>query len=625
MALMGDDHRICRVKQEQFLEVVSRDEAQHRFRAAIEFGPLPAERVPLDAAAGRVLAGSVRAEVDVPGFTRANVDGFAVRAADTYGAAEERPARLTAGDETVTTGIVPRTEVTHGAAVAIATGAVLPRGADAVVMVEDTDLDEDGTVEVRRAVAPGANLSHAGSDIARGETMLRAGDLLTSRDTGLLAAIGASTVEVVRRPRILLFSTGDELVAPGEQRPDGFIYDSNQRILADAVREAGGEAFEHGIVRDDVATLRKRLDDALTEADLVLFSGGTSKGAGDLTYRILQERDAILVHGVALKPGKPVVLAAVEKTPVVILPGFPTSAIFTFHEFVAPWIRARAGLPEDRRRSVEATLPRAQVSQRGRQEFDLVHLVEGKDGLVAYPLGKGSGSVSTFSRADGFHAIPASMERLEAGERVEVTLLGSLRPAELVVIGSHCTGLDTLLSLMRERGYRSKIIAVGSTAGLEAARRGECDLAGVHLLDEKSDRWNETFLTDGLGLVKGYRRRQGVVSRTGERKGRMVNRNRGSGTRILIDRLLQDERPDGYTFEVRSHQAAAAAVHAGRADWGVCIENVARDLRFEFLAEEHFDFVVPDARRDRPAVRAFVDLLEEEETRARLAANGFLV
>ena len=378
------------MKQEQFLRVVSRAEAEERWRAAVDFAPLGAEICALAQALGRVLAEEVRAPVDVPGFTRANMDGSAVRAADTFGAAEEAPRRLRLGADTVTPGVVPQGEVTPGTATPIATGAIVPRGADAVVMIEDTDPGPEG-LEVRRAVAPGANLAHAGSDIARGETVLRPGDVCSSRETGLLAALGVATVEVVRRPRVVLFSTGDEILAPGDEMREGMVYDSNQRILADAVREAGGEPDERGIVRDDEAALRRRLDEALAEADLVLFSGGTSKGAGDLSYRILAERGTITVHGVALKPGKPVVLAVAEDTPVVILPGFPTSAIFTFHEFVAPWIRARAGLPADPVRTVEAVLPRTVTSARGRTEYDLVHLVSGADGLVAYPLGKGSG------------------------------------------------------------------------------------------------------------------------------------------------------------------------------------------------------------------------------------------
>ncbi len=610
------------MRQEQFLKVVSREEAERRFRAAADFSPLRAEEAPLGAALGRVLAEEVRAPVDVPGFPRSNVDGFAVRAADTYGASEEAPRRLRVAG-TLLPGGAGGAELVAGAAGAIATGAAVPRGADAVVMVEDTDARE-GVVEVRRAVAPGANLSQAGSDIARGETVLRPGDVLSSRETGILAAIGLDRVRVVRRPRVVLLSTGDELLAPGAPARDGFVHDSNQRILADAVRECGGEAIERGIVKDDEKALRARLEEGLALGDLVLLSGGTSKGPGDLGYRVVAALGEILVHGVALKPGKPVVLAVSNRKPVVVLPGFPTSAVFTFHEFVAPWIRARAGLPTDRAREVDATLPRAVVSEHGRTEYDLVHLVETDKGLVAYPLGKGSGSVTTFSRADGLYAIPEEVERLEAGEKVRVTLLGPRTPPDVVVIGSHCTGLDLILSLLRRRGFTSKVIAVGSTAGLGAVARGECDVAGVHLFDEATGTYNEPFVRPGLFLARGYGRRQGVVSRDGREDGRLVNRNRGSGTRVLVDRLLQGRKPDGYDFEVRSHQAVAAAVVSGRADWGVCIENVARGLRFRFLAEERFDFAITEARRARPAVRAFLEVLANPATRAALAAEGFV-
>ncbi len=612
------------MKQEQFLDVVSRDEAERRFHAAIALDPLEAESCALAAALGRVLAADVRARLDVPGFSRANVDGFALRAADTYGAAEETPASLTLNGEVVPTGVQPQIEVAAATATQVATGAIVPRGADAVIMVEHTDTDGRNLL-VRRPVVPGAHVAHAGSDIARGEVVLRTGEVLTSRGTGILAALGIDEIQVVRRPRVAVVSTGDEVVAPGKPLQDGFVYDSNGRIVADAVREAGGEPVDLGIVGDDEQALQQMLARALKEADLVVYSGGTSKGAGDLSYRILRERGNILVHGVALKPGKPVVLAEVDGKPVVILPGFPTSAIFTFHEFVAPVIRARAGLPPHARPSVRARLPRPVASERGRTEYDLVHLVRTGEELTCYPLGKGSGSVTTFSHADGFYVIPAATERLEAGDEVEVTLLGPLEPPDLVVIGSHCTGLDLLLGLLRRRGYTSKVIAVGSQAGLDAAKRGECDIAGVHLFDADSGVYNEPFVDAGLELVRGYGRKQGIVSRDGKRAGRMVNRNRGSGTRALIDQLLEEggERPPGYEMEVRSHNAVAAAVASGRADWGVCIQNLAGDLHFEPLQEERFDFVIPKARADGAALRAFRELLAEDETRRLLQEAGF--
>ncbi len=631
------------MKQRQFLEVLDRDEAERRWLAAVEPAPLSLEVVPLEEALGRVLGESVRAEVDVPGFDRSNLDGFAVQAADTYGASEEQPVQLRLNEESIPTGVSPQQEVARGTATSIATGGMLPRGANAVVGVEHTDPEDRSATEraiaVRRALVPGAAVSFAGTDIGRGETVLFGGTRLTSRETGVLAAIGRREVRVVRRPRVAILSTGDEIVQPGEAMRPGLVYDSNGRILADAVRELGGEPRFLGAFRDDEAALRAALRQALDASDLVLLSGGTSKGEGDLNAQVVADLDpGIVVHGVALKPGKPVCLAAHGRLPVAILPGFPTSAVFTFHEFVAPVIRRLAGLPADRRETVSAQLALDCVSERGRTEYLLVGLVERTGaGLAAYPMGKGSGSVTAFSRADGFVRIPRNTELVAAGTAVEVALIGGeLAVADLVVIGSHCAGLDAIAGALGREGFTVKVLAVGSQGGLAAARRGECDVAPIHLLDPATGEYNRRCLGDSLRLIPGYRRMQGVVTRPDESREtrelldasdlRMINRNRGSGTRVLIDELLEKRRPPGYAYEPRSHYAVAAAVSQKRADWGVTIETVARqaELRFRPLRAEQYDFAVPADRWDRPAVRALRRLLEPgSPLRTELAAMGF--
>lgn len=644
--------------QQQFLTVVDRDEAERKFRTVLDLSPLEVEEVQLAHAHGRVLAEDVVSPVDVPGFDRSNMDGFAVRAEVTFGAGEDSPRVLRLNDEVVATGVVPQTTVESGTATAITTGGMLPRGADAVAMIEDTTVSGNA-LRLVRPVAPGANVSFAGTDIGRGEVVLRAGARLGSRDTGVLAAIGVSRVHVVRKPRVAIISTGDELIAPGTPMRPALIYDSNATVIADAVRELGGEPVPFGIFPDDFAALNAVMQKAVATCDVVLLSGGTSKGAGDISYRVLEnlEPPGIIAHGVALKPGKPLCLAAVHQSgrrpvPVAVLPGFPTSAIFTFHEFLAPVVRALAGRRNEEPVAIAATLPMRVNSERGRTEYLLVSLVEKPetDGATsnysAYPMGKGSGSVTAFSRADGFVVIPRQREYLEAGEQVSVQLLdASLRLADLVVIGSHCTGLDFLLSrLQHGNGITTKFLAVGSTGGLEAAKHGECDLAGIHLLDETTDQYNRPFLTPDLELIRGYARLQGIVFRAGDTRFesrspdkamaaaladsncRMVNRNRGSGTRILIDRLLKSAQPPGYLAEARSHNAVVAAVTQGRADWGVAIAPVAKDAGLGFipLRAEQYDFVVPKSRRSRPAVRAFEQFLTRPETRAALAAMGFL-
>ena len=636
-------------EQEQFLQVLDRDEAERRFRAALNLSPLGTERVPLEAALGRTLADHVVSRVDVPSFDRANVDGFAVVAADTYGASEEVPRKVRLADEHIHTGIIPTTILKSGTAVGIATGGMVPRGADAVVMVEHAEA-VGSELRIAHAVTAGSGVSFAGTDITAGETVLRRGCLLTSRETGVLAAIGVSNVDVWRKPVVAILSTGDEIIAPGEPMTPARVYDSNGQILADAVRECGGEPRRLGITHDDVDALRSKLRTALESADLVLLSGGTSKGEGDVSYRVVAELNnpGIVAHGVALKPGKPICLAATGGRAVVVLPGFPTSAIFTFHEFIAPVIRLLAGQSAEERTVVSAKLAVKLNSEIGRTEYVLVGLVETEakgtgTTLAAYPMGQGSGSVTTFSRADGFATIGRHEEIVEAGTILKVQLLGrGLQLADLVVIGSHCIGLDYLLGELELQGVRSKFIAVGSTAGLDAASRGECDLAGVHLLDPVTNEYNRPFLKSGLELVSGYGRVQGVVYRRGDKRfeGRtaheaiaavlndpaclMVNRNKGSGTRALIDRLLNGAKPPGYAFQPRNHNAVAAAVTQGRADWGMTLDMIACAANLGFLPvqSEQYDFIVPRARSNRPGVAAFKDLLAKASTREALRCLG---
>jgi putative molybdopterin biosynthesis protein len=712
-------------EQRQFLNVVDGDEARARWWAAASPRPLPTETVALARLRGRVLAEAVAAPCDVPGFDRSNVDGYALQAADSYGASEAAPRRLPLRPELLACGVAPTLDLQPGEAVAIATGGVIPRGADAVVMVEDTEV-EAGVLLVRRPVAPGGMISFAGSDITRGEVVLRPGVTLGARETGVLAAIGRAAAIVHRRPRVGVLSTGDEIVAPGEPLAPGQIHDCNQTLLADACEELGAEALRLGIAPDDGPALTAALHAALARCDLLLLSGGTSKGAGDLSFGAVAGlpgptpgAPAICVHGVALKPGKPLCLAATavgpRVVPIAVLPGFPTSALFTFHEFVAPLLRALAGLPPDQGEALPARLAHDINSERGRREYVLVQLLAPPDlspgtpthsphlspetsthsphlspetpadpphlspgtpaapphlspgtpgpGLanpqqeppqpvptdrlpIALPIGKGSGSVTAFCRADGFIAVPRQQERLDAGEVVRVERSGpGGRPPDLLVIGSHCTGLELIADLLHAAGLRVQLIAQGSQGGLAAASRGHCDIAPIHLVDPSTGVYNRGFVPEGCVLAPGYGRMQGLVTRQGDLRLtvlagpalppavlapelRMVNRNRGSGTRLLIDELLaplRPARPAGYTHEARSHAGVVTCVAQGRADWGVAIASAAAPLglRFVPIREERYDFVIPAARRARPAVQAFLAALADPALRARLRAAGF--
>ena len=639
------------MRQEQFLNVINVDEAHRRLNAEVPLEQLDPEWVGIDSILGRTSAEDIVSAVNVPSFDRSNFDGFAVRADDTRGADESRPVTLTLAGPTMTAGTTNERGIQRGEAIGIATGGMIPRGADSIVMIEHAEAGEQ-KVRIFRSSAAGFGVSHTGSDISVGQTVLFAGTELTSRETGILAAIGLTQVSVRSRPRVAVISTGNEIIAPGEMMKPGLVFDSNSRIICDAAIESGADAFELGIANDDLDSLRDLVQQAVSSSDLVILSGGTSKGPDDLSFQVVSEFSdpGIVVHGVAVKPGKPICLAATRGKPVVVLPGFPTSAIFMFHEFVKPLIRKLAGRGEEKSGVVVARLAARVNSAPGRMEFNLVRIANRiskedptSDSTIttAFPMGQGSGSVTTFSQADGFFCIDRNTEFVEAGREVEVQLISRKLPLpDLVISGSHCIGLDLLAGILHRDGFVVKQIPVGSTAGIDFARRGWCDLAGIHLLDPESGRYNQLESNDSVEIIPGYTRQQGVVVSPMGPLGKlpdadllarvasdeslmMINRNAGSGTRILIECLLKGARPRGYPNAVTNHHAVAAAVEQGRADWGLCTSAAAgSNLRFVYLADEHFDFAVPRTQMQIPAVVAFTDLLASVSIRKQLSQLG---
>lgn len=632
-----------------FHDLITLDEA-----AAIllrEARPLGAEEVALEEAYGRSLAEDVYSPVDAPPFDRSTVDGYAVISADLVGASELAPATLKVKGR-VEAGDFPQFELAGGEAAEVATGAPLPRGADAVVMVEYTS-ERGGSVSIYRSVYPGENVMTAGSDFSAGELLLRRCTKLTQREVGVLAAAGLRRVKVFKRPRVAIISTGDELEEPGRPLAPGKLYDVNTYSLAAAVVEAGGTPVVVGRVEDEPSAYRRALEEALAEADVVLISGGTSAGMADLTYRVLGEMGVLLFHGVKVRPGKPTVAARIGGKIVVGLPGYPSSALMIFHAVVRPALLAMQCLKPEPPAVYKAVLSMRTEGAKGRRSLYPVVLIDKGGRYVAYPLNAESGAISVLSRADGYISIPEDVEFLEEGEVVDVYLFERYTPARLYFIGSNDVFLDRILAK-----FDVKAVYVGSMGGVLAVKRGEADVAGTHMLDPETGQYNAPIV-EKLGvkdavLIRGFAREQGLVVARGNPKGIkdfedllrgdvvLVNRPRGTGTRALLDLKLGEvaarrgvrleeltKRIRGYTHEVRTHTAVAAAVAQGRADVGLAIRYAAELYGLDFIPVgwEVYDLLV---RRDaldraRPIIEAIREAPEMPAGYKKLPETGEVV
>ncbi|RLF05845.1 MAG: molybdopterin biosynthesis protein [Thermoprotei archaeon] len=620
--------------------LVTPEEALKVIENHIRLAPLGVESLKLREAVGRVLAEDVRAVIDVPPFDRSTVDGYAVRAEDTYVAEEYSPVTLRLVGR-VEVGEAPRVGVGRGECVEVATGAPIPPGANAVVMVEYAEEAGDKVLIYRKARV-GEHVSHAGSDALRGEILAWRGTRLTPELIGALAAAGVKEVKVYRQPVVAIIATGNELLEPGRNYVEWRIYDADTYLISAALAELSCKPLVMGICRDDEEAIRERVDEGLRRADVVLVTGGTSAGMGDLVYRVLDVYDpGVLVHGLKLRPGKPTVVAASGEKLIFGLPGFPLSCYMTFTLLVKPVLARLAGLPLKmlERARVRATLAVRIAGAPGYRRLVPVLLRLGRRGLVAYPVGGDSGSIHRLSASDGFVEVPEGLEQVLEGEEVEVTLFRDrLELPDLTVIGSHCPALEKLLTRLGAR-YRVRCLNVGSLAGLRAVIAGAADAAGIHLYDEREDTYNLPYLRSvrGAVLVRGYVRRQGLIVARGnphnissmrdviEKRLRMVNRVKGSGTRALVDKLIGDALRElglewgdveipGYSFEARTHNGVALAVLRGLADVGVGIEYVARlyGLDFVYIKDEVYDFVVSKEAMDKESVKGFLRLLHSQ-------------
>ena len=610
-----------------------------------------AERLKLAAAGGRILSESIFSSVDLPPFDRAEMDGYAVASDDVEGASDQTPVKLKIACS-ISAGDSKLNEIKKGECAEIATGAPMPRGADSVVMVEFT-ATLGQWVEIFRGITPGENVASSGSDVQVGEMVLRQGALLGIREVGTLAAVGMNEVSVVKRPKVGIISTGDELADAGCGLPFGKIYDVNSSALHIAIQEAGGHPEYLGRVSDDYSAMREAITGGIAKTDILIISGGTSAGMGDLLYRVLEEvcRPGILIHGLHVKPGKPTIIAFDEGKPIFGLPGYPVSALIIFDQIVRPYLE-RIGLrPPNQKKVIAGRLATRVNNAKGKRWFLPVHLSRMPLGYSAYPVISSSGAIGTLAKADGYIIISEEVEFLDAGQEVEVRMFeGAEATADLTIMGSHCPGLDMILELLfKDTGFRAKTANIGSLGGLNAVVKGEADIAGVHLLDEKSMRYNEAYVSEaGLpndSLIKGYSRLQGIIVSKGNPKrigglkdllkgeAIFVNRNRGSGTRVLTDHLFRqiasDEGRDfrevpklikGYRWEAKTHSAVAAAISQGRADAGVGVKSAALAYGLDFIpiGNEEYDFVINPRSLGNVAVDAFLKLLKSQKFKEKL-------
>lgn len=605
-----------------------------RFRNLL-MGP---ETVPVRQALGRLLVGPVKAARSVPAYNASAVDGMAVRASLTFSAFPETPVLLSAGRDVVQ----------------VNTGDPLPEQTDAVVMIEKVELSDDGC-EIRESVYPWQNVRKTGEDIVKGEILLPAYHRIRSYDQGALLAAGIQSVEVFRKPRVLIIPTGDEIVPPEEIRdpvPPGTILEVNGQVLASMVSECGAEATLAKPVTDDLETIKQAVISGYAAGyDVILTIAGSSAGSEDFTPTAFSQLGELLVHGVTVMPGKPTLLAAVQNRPAVGIPGYPVSAVISFREFVQPLLYQMQGSPAPDPEKIDAYMGRKLPSKPGLEEHVRVILGKVRDRAVAIPLAGGAGMMTSLVRADGILRVAPEISGYSEGEPVSVELLTPRKAlnSRLLAIGSHDLTVDLLGSLIKEKSEGRITISssnVGSMGGLLAIERGIAHLAGSHLLDTETGDYNRSYLKlyvkhTPVKLVTLVHRWQGFMIAKGNPKGiqgirdllrpdvSFINRQAGSGTRILLDYELQKAAMDssaiaGYRSEEYTHMSVAMAVTSGRADVGLGILAAAKALDLDFIpvSRERYDLVIPTDLFQDERISLLLDIVRSSGFMEQVVALG---
>ncbi len=613
-----------------YLDLKSLEEARTIFLGRFDLGNrLPAETVPVDKALDRVTAGPVFARFSSPAFHAAAMDGIAVKAEDTFGASEDNPMTLTIGEQ----------------AVYLNTGHPIPEGANAVIMIEQVEDLGHGKVRIEAAAYPWQHVRKVGEDIVATEMLLPQNSRLGPYELGAVAAAGHSEVSVKKRPKVHIIPTGSELVSINELKEEpgpGRMVEYNSIMLKALTERAGGEPVVHGIIRDDYDVILSELREAVEgDGDLVIINAGSSAGSEDYTAAAIDELGEILVHGVTIMPGKPTILGAINDKPVIGNPGYPVSAVISFEQFAEPLLAALLGVARARRPMVEVTPSQAFPSRLGLEEFLRVKMGRIGRRIVAVPLPRGAGSITTLTRADGIIRIPADSEGVGTEESVKAEILRPIEDIEgtLVIIGSHDNTLDVLADLIKRQDFSISLSSgnVGSLGGLLTLRKGFSHLAGTHLLDTDTGEYNISYIRKyltgtALRLVNLVTREQGFIVPKGNPKQIknfkdltredviMVNRQPGSGTRILLDYNLQRQNIDparinGYQREEFTHMAVAVDVLSGRADVGMGIFAAARALGLDFVpvTVERYDLVIPERFWEDLKIQTLLKVIRSEK------------
>ncbi|HBN55629.1 MAG TPA: molybdopterin biosynthesis protein [Lachnospiraceae bacterium] len=591
------------------------------------------ERMNVTQACGRTTARAVYAHICAPHYHASAMDGIAVQASDTFGATQTTPVALT-----------PEQYVT------LDTGDPIPENCDAVIMVEDIVKNEDGSVRLYDAAAPWQHIRQIGEDICAGEMILPAYTTVSPSAIGALLAGGVMEIDVLRQPIVGIIPTGDEIIPPTSDPAPGDIIEFNSSIFSAMLRQWGALPVTYPIVPDRFDQIKSAVSAALSECDMVILNAGSSAGREDYSAQVIRESGGVLYHGIAMKPGKPAILGYQGAKAILGVPGYPVSGIIVIEQLLKPLIEAFSRHPLPQESSVRAFLSRPVVSGLKYQEFVRVRMgyVDGR--LIASPLSRGSGVVSSFMKADGILTIPQGLEGYEAGSEVTVQLL---RPQEelkhtLVAIGSHDPLLDEVSDLLHRKDTSCFMASThtGSMGGIMAVRRKETHIAGIHLLDENDGTYNESYVRKyfpqgGVRLVECVGRTQGIMAAKGNPKNitgidsltapgiRYVNRQKGSGTRILMDYLCKKNHLDtsavyGYDREEFTHTSVAAQIASGSADAGMGIYSAAKmyDLSFIPVCTEQYDLLIPDSAWDTPLVQELIRILKSDAFAGKLKELG---